>query len=95
MECLVTEHTEYVPRSKIHAAPDSPEQKPSPNASKSAGKRAAQQRLNKHIQSTHEHLLPTAPPKSPINRWGVTNAVLNVLEVSQEIQEIQEIGRIG
>ena len=81
MECFVLEHAEYVPRSKIQVAPDSPEQKPSPNMSKNAGKRAAQQRMNKQLQPSHEQLIPTGPPRSPINRWGVTNAVLNLLEV--------------
>ena len=88
MECSVFEHTEYVPRSKIQAAPDSPEQKPSPNMSKNAGKRGAQQRLNKQLQLSQDPLALTCPPRSPINRWGVTNAVLNLLEVIKSIRAV-------
>ena len=86
LECNVFEHAEYVPRAKIQAAPESPEQKPSPNVSKNAGKRAAQQRMSKATQPGLEQVISSGPPKSPINRWGVTNAVLNILEVSRVLK---------
>ena len=82
LECNVLEHTEYISRSKYQASSESPEQKPSPNISKSSGKRAAaQQRLNKQSQVAQEQSMQAGPPRPPINRWGVTNAVSNMLEV--------------
>ena len=91
MECLVFEHAEYVPRSKIQAMPDSPEQKPSPNMSKNAGTRAAQQRISKQLQPLQEQIIPASPPRSPINRWGVTNAVLNLLEVRLPLRAFADL----
>lgn len=71
-------HTEYVPRSKLLAPLDSPEQKPSPNASKGSGKRAAQQRMH---QKAPEQSAQAGPPRSPIESWGVTKAVFSIIEV--------------
>ena len=80
LDHAVSEYQEYIPRNRLANQPSaSPEQKPSPSASKtSAGKKAAQQRMAR--QATIESAAPSLP-KSPVGHWGVANQVLQLIEV--------------
>ena len=75
------EHQELVPRSQLlQSAQSSPDVKNSPNTSKSANKKGAQQR-QKQLQVRDQ--LPQAPvPDSMVNTdVGTTKGVLQFLEV--------------
>ena len=79
LELGVSEHTEYVQRSKIILAPESPQQKHSPNLTKGNNKKAAaQQKLNRQQTSDQSRL---SIPKAPLTGICVPAAVAQVLEV--------------
>ena len=78
LEISVSEHNEYVLRSKLLTQPESPEQKPSPSALKASGKKAQNQRM-RQIQAP-EQPSPSIP-KQAVNEWGVHPSVLVLLEV--------------
>lgn len=78
LEISVSEHSEYILRSKLLAQPESPEQKPSPSALKAGGKKAQNQRL-RQMQAPDQPSLSI--PKQAVNEWGVHPSVLVLLEV--------------
>lgn len=81
LEILTTSHEEFVPRAQLlRAATESPEMKHSPNQSKAAGKKGAQQR-QKQAQTAQEQGPLAAVPQSIINEQGVPGAVQQFLEV--------------
>lgn len=77
----VTEHNEYIPRSKLGFQNNSPEQKPSPNVVKAGGKKANQQRLVRQMQMPDQN--QDTIPK--LHEYGVTQAVAMHLEVSTHL----------
>lgn len=78
LDLQVSEHAEYLPRSKLQTASESPEQKPSPNMTKNANRRAAQNSKRPMPPETPSNPLPP----SKINTWGTTDQVMSFLEVS-------------
>ena len=91
MEHFVSMHHEYVPRTKLQPAPESPEQKSSPSLTKSAGKRAAQQKSNKQQAAQQEQSAQLRVPPTVISSFGVTNAVFYMLEVNSSFPPNTEI----
>ena len=79
----ILEFKEYIARADLLARQaESPEQKASPNVSKSTGKKAAarMQRQNT-VDQHHAAGGAFAIPKSPVNEWGITDGVLQLIEV--------------
>ena len=89
LDLVAKEHHEYVPRAQLSSILDFPEQKHPPNASKTTGKRNAQQRQRQQLEIPHEQSLQLSIPKSPINSFGVTSAVLQFLEVCPPLKYSQ------
>ena len=82
LDLQTEQHAEYVPRNKIQPIPESPDQKPSPNAIKHLGKRGSQQRNNRQLQVPQDQTpLTPSPPPSIINDYGITQPVSVFLEV--------------
>ena len=82
LDLQVSEHIEYLPRSKLQAASESPEQKPSPSLTKNANRRNAQNSKRQMPPET-----PSIPlPPSKINEWATTDQVRYFLEVRQRSQ---------
>lgn len=79
LDLVTIEHNEYVPRfTLLQTAAESPEIKQSPNASKSAGKRA--QARQKQLQQ--ENQPPQIPvPEAAFNDWGTKLQIWEFLEV--------------
>ncbi|KAL8809648.1 MAG: hypothetical protein Q9200_003233 [Gallowayella weberi] len=95
LEILTTSHKEYVPREQLlRAATESPEMKHSPNQSKAAGKKGAQQR-QKQPQTAPEQGPVAAVPQSIINVSGVTPAVQQFLEVAEAMSIMQPLFRFS
>jgi hypothetical protein len=78
LDLVITEHNEYIPRAILRQAPESPDQK-SPKVNKNLGKRAQQRQPPP----------PAAPsitlPTSPTNDYGITNQLLQFLEVRSSL----------
>jgi hypothetical protein len=73
LDLVINGHSEYIPRNILRQAPESPDQK-SPKVNKNLGKRAQQRQQ------------PPPPPSitlpvSPTNDYGITNQLLQFLEV--------------
>lgn len=83
LEWITTDHREYVPLEQLrNSAVQSPEIKYSPSMSKSSGRKAQQQR-QKELQAAKDQQSMQAPiPNSIISEWGLTPAVMELLEVS-------------
>jgi hypothetical protein len=83
MNFQTTDHIEYMPRSRIQAflGEKEPEQKLSPKLTKSLGKQKAQQ---KQLQLQAQATLPP----SPVNGYGVTDAVFRFFEVCINLRRL-------
>ncbi|KAL8666413.1 MAG: hypothetical protein Q9202_001436 [Teloschistes flavicans] len=91
LEILTTSHEEFIPRAKLlRTATESPEMKHSPNQSKTAGKKGAQQR-QKPAQAMQDHGPVAAIPRSTINDQGLTLPVAKFLEVAEAISLMQPL----
>ena len=81
LEHAISEFNEYISRPRLMSLKiESPEEKSSPNASKTAaGKKATQQRMQKQMINVVNNAVQVPP--SPVGEWGVTNDVFALIEV--------------
>lgn len=79
LEFECTRHDEYLPRSEIQRvlAAQSPTMNRSPKLSKTPAKQRAMQKMQQQIDAPSLEDFP----KAPVNEWGITDAVMQYLEV--------------
>lgn len=83
------DHQQYLPRTHLEQLfqTRSPQQNMSPKMSK---KNAPNQR-NPRMQNIEPTMLHSELPEAPVSTWGVTNPVLQFLEVGETLSNMQEL----